>query len=74
MADLVEKLREKASDAVDWHGATMKRWDEIRGTVEIRKGSDLPRLMFEDLMEDFAELLNEAANEIEDLRQQPQRS
>lgn len=65
MADLADRLRSTANDMIDPKGKVMDRWDAIRGTVETHKGSDLPRLMFESLMEDFAELMKEAAETID---------
>lgn len=62
---LVSRLRSTAADMVDFHGKTMKDWDEIRGKVETLKGSDLPRLMFEALIESFAELMTEAADALD---------
>lgn len=62
-AEAVEKLRALALDLVDWHGATMKRWDSIRHQVETLKGSDAPRLDFESLMDDIAETINDAIAE-----------
>lgn len=56
----VERLRRLAADMVDWNGETMKRWDEIRGQVISHPGSDLPRLNFESLMEDFSETILES--------------
>jgi hypothetical protein len=67
MSELVRRLRKQASDAIDWDGETLKRWDEIRGMIETRKGSDLPRLMFEGLIENLTELIIEAAARIEAL-------
>jgi hypothetical protein len=66
--DILERLRKQANDVADWHGQTMKEWDKIRATVEAYKGSDLPRLMFEGLVESLAELMHEGANEIEKQR------
>lgn len=68
MTDIVERLRSEAADVTNFHGATMRRWDEIRATVEKHKGSDLPRLMFESLVESLAELMVEGADEIDRLR------
>jgi len=67
--DIVERLRATAFDAVDWNGTTMKQWDTIRHKCETLKGSDLPRLMFESLIEGLVELMVEAADEIDRLRQ-----
>jgi hypothetical protein len=66
--DILERLRKQAADIIDWHGQTMKEWDKIRGVVETHKGSDLPRLMFEGLVESLAELMTEGADEIEKQR------
>jgi hypothetical protein len=63
--DTIGRLRKQAADVIDWHGQTMKEWDKIRATVEAHKGSDLPRLMFEGLVESLAELMSEGADEIE---------
>lgn len=46
----------------------MKRWDDIRHKCETLRGSDLPRLMFESLIENLAELMVEGASEIDRLR------
>jgi hypothetical protein len=61
-SDLVNRLRSTAADIVDFHGKTMREWDEIRHAVETNGGSDMPRLMFEDLVEGFSELMVEAAD------------
>ena len=68
MSDIVERLRATVKDADDWNGSVMQRWDQIRGQVTSLPGSDLPRMNFEDLIENFTEILTEAANEIERLR------
>ena len=68
MTDIVERLRSQSADATDWNGKVMKDWDNIRRIVETHKGSDLPRLMFESLIESFAELMDAASDEIERLR------
>jgi hypothetical protein len=65
MTDLAQRLREKANDLYKWDGETMKLWDRIRHEVETSKGSDLPRLMFEQLMEDLAELLQAGADALD---------
>jgi len=65
MSDLAQRLRDKAADLYSADGETMKRWDEIRHQVESLKGSDLPRLNFESLIEEFADLFIEAAEAIE---------
>jgi hypothetical protein len=62
---LSDRLRREAFDAVDWNGETMKQWDKIRHACETLPGSDLPRLMFENLVEHLAELITESANEID---------
>ena len=67
MSELVDRLRKQVSDAVDWDGETLKRWDEIRGMTETRKGSDPPQQMFEDLIENLAEHMEEAVARIEAL-------
>lgn len=59
-ADIVEQLRAIAEDA--------ERWDQIRHQVETLPGSDLPRMNFESLIEDFIEALRKAADEIERLQ------
>jgi hypothetical protein len=46
----------------------MKQWDKIRKQAETLPGSDLPRLMFQGLIESLAELMVESACEIECLR------
>lgn len=71
MSELAARIRTAAADATDWHGETMKQWDKIRRTVETHKGSDLPRLMFEALVESLAELMTEGADEIERLASRP---
>jgi hypothetical protein len=68
MTDIVERLRAEAFDAVNWDGETMKQWDKIRKQAETLPGSDLPRLMFQGLIESLAELMVESACEIERLR------
>jgi hypothetical protein len=68
MTDIVERLRSEAADVIDRNGKTMKQWDEIRHRCETLKGSDLPRLMFESLVESLAELMVEGADEIDRLR------
>lgn len=65
VADLAQRLRDKANDLRDWNGDTMKRWDQIRRQVETLKGSDLPRVNFEGLIEELAELLIEAAEALD---------
>jgi hypothetical protein len=65
LTDLAQRLRDKANDLLDPKGETMKRWDEIRGQVQTYKGSDLPRMNFESLMEDHAELMILAAEALE---------
>lgn len=57
----VRELVGLATDLVDPKGKTMDHWDEIRRQVETRKGSDLPRLNFESLMEGIAEKIQSAA-------------
>lgn len=59
-----------AADAIDFNGDTMREWDKIRALCAKRDGSDLPRLMFEGLIDGFADLLNEQSAEIESLRLQ----
>lgn len=65
MADLAQRLRDKANDLYSTEGETMKRWDLIREQVETLKGSDLPRLNFEGLIEEFADLFVEAAEALD---------
>lgn len=67
MSDIAARLRKEAAEATDWHGETMKQWDKIRSLCAERDGSDLPRLMFEGLIESLAELMVEGAKEIERL-------
>lgn len=69
--DLAQRMRLKAADLYDWHGETMKLWDQIRHAVETQKGSDLPRLMFEQLMEDLAELLQAGADALDEATPAP---
>ena len=64
MSDLAARLSKKASDLYDTNGDAMKLWDKIRHEVETKKGSDLPRLMFESFLEDIAELLQEASEAV----------
>jgi hypothetical protein len=68
MTDLVERLRVVASDIRDINGVVMKQWDLLRGQIEVMKGSDIPRVNFEAMMEDFAGLFVESADEIVRLR------
>lgn len=56
-----KELQALAADMVDTDGETMKHWDQIRGQVERLKGSDLPRLNFEGLMETLSDKIREAA-------------
>lgn len=65
MSDLAQRLRDKANDIYSSSGETMKRWDAIRHQVETSKGSDLPRMNFEGLIEELADLLVEAAEAME---------
>jgi hypothetical protein len=65
--DLKERLRIEAAAAIDWNGETMKQCDKIRQLCAKRDGSDLPRLMFEQLIEGLAECMTEAAARIEAL-------
>lgn len=65
MSDLAQRLRDTANDLLNPRGKTMDRWDEIRYQVETHKGSDLPRMNFEGMLEDFAGLMMEAAEAIE---------
>ena len=65
MTDLAQRLRDKANDLYSWHGDTMKLWDEIRSLCAKRDGSDLPRLMFEQIIEDHADLMVEAADALD---------
>ena len=64
-SELAQRLRSKANDLLDTKGETMKRWDEIRGQVERLKGSDLPRMNFEGMIEDHADLMIEAAEALD---------
>lgn len=61
---LIARLRAMAVDIISPYGKTLKHWDEIRHQVETRKGSDLPRLNFESLIEGFADLMHEAATRL----------
>lgn len=63
--DIAERLRAMSADAKDWNGTVLKAWDRIRQTVESHKGGDLPRLMFESLIEDFTDLCDAASDVIE---------
>jgi len=60
--ETLSRLRSTAADMIDFDGRTMKEWDHIRAKCEKHKGSDLPRLMFEALIESFSELMTEAAD------------
>lgn len=62
MSDLEQRLRAKANDLYSNDGETMKQWDKIRHAVETCKGSDMPRVMFEQIIEELADLLIEAAD------------
>lgn len=62
-----ENLHALAADLVNPRGRAMDRWDEIRRQVETHKGSDLPRLNYEGVLEDFSEQFTQAADEIERL-------
>jgi hypothetical protein len=64
-AELAARLRAMAGDLYSSEGETMKRWDQIRRQVETLKGSDLPRLNFEGLLEEFADLFSEAAEALD---------
>ena len=61
-SELISRLRSTAADMDDFDGKTMKVWDEIRAKCLTHRGSDLPRLMFEALLEGFSELMVEAAD------------
>ena len=61
MSDLQQRLLDKANDLYKWDGEAMKLWDRIRRSVETKRGSDEPRLMFEQFLEEIAELLQAAA-------------
>jgi hypothetical protein len=61
MTDLEQRLRDKANDFYKWDGETMKQWDRIRHAIETKKGSDVPRMMFEEIIEEAADLFIEAA-------------
>ena len=65
VSDLPQRLRDKANDLYSAEGETMKRWGEIRHQVETRRGSDLPRMNFESLIEELADLLVEAAEALD---------
>ncbi len=71
MTDLAQRMRLKAADLYSTDGETMKLWDRIRREVETKKGSDLPRLMFEQLMEDLAELLQAGADALDEATPAP---
>lgn len=68
--DIVERLRKTAADAIAWEGETMKRWDNIRAMLMDGNTGDLPRLIFESIMDGHAEEMQEAATTIEALRAQ----
>lgn len=65
MTDIAQELRAKANDLYNWDGEAMKLWDKIRREVETSRGSDLPRLMFEDFLEELAELLQRGADALD---------
>lgn len=65
MSDIAQRLRDKANDLYSTTGETMKRWDLIRHQVETLSGSDLPRMNFEGLIEDLADLMVEAAEALD---------
>ena len=65
MTDLAQRLRDQANDLYSTDGETMKRWDQIRHQVETLHGSDLPRMNFEGLIENFADLFMEAAEALD---------
>lgn len=67
MTDLLSRLRSKANDLQRVDGETMKQWDQIRDQVECLKGSDLPRMNFESIIEDHADLMIAAIENIERL-------
>lgn len=67
MEDIAQRLRNKANDLYDTNGEAMKLWDKIRREVETKRGSDLPRMMFEGLLEDVAELLQAGADALDGL-------
>lgn len=52
--------KEYIESLLDPKSKTMSHWDQVRGQCENYKGSDLPRLNFESLIETIAE--NAAAN------------
>jgi hypothetical protein len=66
MSDIAQRLRDKANDLYSATGETMKKWDEIRHQVETLKGSDIPRMNFESLIEELADLMIEAAEAIDE--------
>lgn len=65
MSDVARRLRHTAADLYDSKGETMKRWDEIRDQVERLRGSDLPRRIFESMIETWADLMIEAADALD---------
>lgn len=65
MSDIAQRLRAKANDLYSQDGDALKHWDRIRHQVETLKGSDLPRLNFESLIEELADLMVEAAETID---------
>ena len=65
MKDITQRLRDKAADLYDTDGEAMKLWDRIRHQMETMKGSEIPRMNFEGFIEEIADLLVEAADEIE---------
>lgn len=65
-AVIAQRMRDRANDLYKTNGQAMKLWDEIRHNVETRKGSDLPRLMFEGFIEDIAELLQAGAEALDE--------
>jgi small-conductance mechanosensitive channel len=66
--NIVERLRSTAAAAEKWDGPTLTNWDSIRRQVETMPGSDIPRMNFENLIEELTGPMREAADEIERLR------
>ncbi|HEY6018804.1 MAG TPA: hypothetical protein VIY48_02625 [Candidatus Paceibacterota bacterium] len=58
--------KEYIESLTDSKSETMSHWDQIRGQVETYKGSDLPRLNFESLIETIAENTETAIRALKD--------
>jgi Zn-finger domain-containing protein len=68
MIDLEQRLRNEANDLYDRNGEAMKMWDDIRRMLKPRYGGTVPREMFEQFIEEIADLLIEAAEALSEAR------